>query len=143
MACECANNLDSVKTSFERADLVLKGHVISKLIVEKRDTVYKINENGDTTSTQIIMDPNAYLNFTMLVDEYYKGGIQNDTVEVRGPVYSFCMANLDDDGTYFVFANLTQENVYHTHYCSGNKSFNPHDQRVLDRIKNKKPTHKK
>ena len=137
MSCKCINNVDSVRTSIVFADIALKGQVISKHIVEKSDTIFNINEDGDTITIQVKPDPNAYLEFIIVVDEYFKGDVQKDIIEVRGPVYSSCMANLDNDGTYFVFANLADDKTYHTEYCSGNKRFNFTDLEILKELKNK------
>ena len=139
-ACDCTNDVDSVKTSFLFSDLAIKGKVISMNIIAQNDTILEINESGDTTYN-ISIDYNARVVYQIIVIDSYKKATPGDTVVISGPAFNTCQPGLNLDEVYFIFADKTEEGNLYTDYCFGNKKYNIQDEKLLIRLQDEKPTH--
>jgi len=128
--CSCI--IGSVRQNIKRSEVVMTGIITS----EKQMTLL------DSTLSEDYPSVSSVLEYKFALKTAYKGGISRDTVTIYSSETS-CAYNFKVGLKYVVYANHSDgyisqlaesgSNFVWTHLCSGTKSFNSNEERLIKR----------
>lgn len=158
LACSCEEP-GTVKESYDYADIVVYGKVVSRSYISFRETME--SEKGDSLNNLLADHYNELLNSEMIlkiefkIEKNYKGSITSDTVTIyTGRSSASCGYSWFKEGEEYIIygsaesycyglftpsdnENLEKKGAFWTNHCSRTTEFNEYEAKELDKITTK------
>lgn len=142
--CDCISR--TVKESYDRSDLVVKGIVISTKEITRNVTQSYI-DSFQKTRDQLYYKDAVILEYEIKVNKTYKGVITSDTIKVRTFRPSNCHLKLKEGGMYILYAYSIEHldetfdfnvngNTFSSNACTSTEQYNIQHNSQLNKVIN-------